>query len=45
MRQLGIHTAPQLEDYSSQHMYHEGQTAEVWLEGQVFTVAVRDLLP
>ena len=44
-RQLEVYTGPQLEEYSSQRVYGELETAEVWLEGQVFTVAVRDLLP
>lgn len=45
MRQLEVYTAPQLEEYSTQHVYGELETAEVTLEGRVLTVAVRDLLP
>jgi Uma2 family endonuclease len=44
-RQLEVYTAPQLEEYTSQRVYSELETAEVTLEGQVFAVAVRDLLP
>ncbi len=44
-RQLEVYTEPQLEEYSIQRVYGELDTAKVTLEGQVFTVAVRDLLP
>ena len=45
MRQLEVYTAPQLEAYTVQRVYGELETAEVWLEGRVLTVAIRDLLP
>ena len=45
LRQLEVYTNPQLEAYSVERAYSELETAEVWLEGQVFTVAIRDLLP
>ena len=44
-RQLEVYTAPQLEAYTEQRVYGELETAEVWLEGRVLTVAIRDLLP
>jgi len=44
-RQLEVYTNPQLEAYCVERAYSELETAEVWLEGQVFTVAIRDLLP
>ena len=44
-RQLEVHTAPQLEEYTNQRIYGELETAEVLLEGRVFAVTVRDLLP
>ena len=45
MRRLEVYTAPQLEAYTEQRVYGELETAEVWLEGRVLTVAIRDLLP
>ena len=44
-RQLEVYTAPMGEVYTNQRAYSELETAEVWLEGQVFTVPIQDLLP
>ena len=45
MRQLEVYTEPMIEAYTSQRVYSELETAEVWLEGRVFAVTIGELLP
>ncbi len=45
MRQLEVYTEPMGKEYTVERIYSELEMAEVWLEGRVFAVAVRDLLP